>query len=596
MLSKHQFLQTGSNEHIEGTLFESMKVVLRDASLKYELIMAGKQEQATKKVALIQTQAQSGAQKELLSALDTTGEEVSRDLPVKYAAKMIARAAAKEGRKASSSAFLQAGQPAGAGESYSSASGGIYGIMTQMLEEFEASLKTQQADEKKAAADYEAMAAAKEEQLETGKAKLDEMEAQHAANIKALSDAKEDLTTTRKQRSEDVKFLQNLKTTCMDLDAQWAKRSKTRTAEIGAVSEALAIITEDDNREMLAKSVSLIQTSAQMQQRRNRAAEALRAAASAPDFEADDLLDAWAGRSGKATSMLQGPRTQLSTLALAVSLDSFTKIKAMMDKMVADLKTEQEEEVKFKAYCQKEFSANEKATYEKTEDKKDLEAKIEELATLMKKLAEEIAEAQAQIAETQVSIKKASQQREGENSEFQSVVADQRATQTILKKALQKLKDFYVKGMGKAALAQVEQTPPVQFNKQKDNAGASPVMGMIEQIIEDSVQLEKEATEGEYTAQAEYEKFVSESNTLIKSLGEAVVEKTKASSTAKEDSAEAKGDLESTDGELEGLTQVNADLHGECDFVLKNFDIRQKARLQEIEAIQAAKGILSGAK
>ena len=43
VLSKHQFLQTGSNEHIEGTLFESMKVVLRDASLKYELIMAGKQ-------------------------------------------------------------------------------------------------------------------------------------------------------------------------------------------------------------------------------------------------------------------------------------------------------------------------------------------------------------------------------------------------------------------------------------------------------------------------------------------------------------------------------------------------------------------------
>ena len=118
----------------------------------------------------------------------------------------------------------------------------------------------------------------------------------------------------------------------MDLDAQWAKRSKTRTAEITAVSEALAIITEDDNREMLAKSVSLIQTSAQMQQRRNRAAEALRAAAAAPDFEADDLLDAWAGRSGnKHMSLLAGPRTQLSTLALAVSLDSFTKIKATID-------------------------------------------------------------------------------------------------------------------------------------------------------------------------------------------------------------------------------------------------------------------------
>jgi len=37
---------------------------------------------------------------------------------------------------------------------------------------------------------------------------------------------------------------------------------------------------------------------------------------------------------------------------------------------------------------------------------------------------------EAQIAETQVAIKKASQQREGENAEFQSVVADQRQMQT----------------------------------------------------------------------------------------------------------------------------------------------------------------------
>jgi len=49
-------------------------------------------------------------------------------------------------------------------------------------------------------------------------------------------------------------------------------------------------------------------------------------------------------------------------------------------------------------------------------------------------------------------------------------------------------------------------------------------------------------------------------------------------------------------GELESLAAYEADLHDECDFVLKNFEIRQKARLQEMEAIQAAKAILSGAK
>merc|ERR1719160_694690 len=101
---------------------------------------------------------------------------------------------------------------------------------------------------------------------------------------------------------------------------------------------------------------------------------------------------------------------RLSTLAVSVSLDAFTKIKETMDTMVADLKKEQ---VKFKTYCGKELDANEKATFEKTDQKQDLEALIEKLTKLIKKLSGEIAEANAQIAETEVAIKKASQVREG---------------------------------------------------------------------------------------------------------------------------------------------------------------------------------------
>merc|ERR1719478_2015723 len=121
----------------------------------------------------------------------------------------------------------------------------------------------------------------------------------------------------------------------------------------------------------------------------------LRKAAQAPDF-ADDLLAAWHSKTGnlKQVSMLgAGPRMQLSTLAVAIGLDSFTKIKEAMDKMVADLKVEQEEEVKFKSHCTKELNLNEKETYEKTEQKEDLEALIEKLTKLIKKLSEEIASA-----------------------------------------------------------------------------------------------------------------------------------------------------------------------------------------------------------
>lgn len=279
---------------------------------------------------------------------------------------------------------------------------------------------------------------------------------------------------------------------------------------------------------------------------------------------------------------------QLSTLAVTVQLDAFSKVKELMDKMVAELKKQQQEEAELKAYCTKELNDNEKATFEKNEEKKDLDLKIQQLDDLVEKLNKEIDAAKDQIAETRENIKAASQSREKENAEFQTLIADQRATQEILKQALTRLQKFY-----KASFAQ--QTPPVQFNDYQKNAGASPVMGLIESVIEDSKALAKEATADEYKAQADYETNVKDSNEVIATNSDAITTKTKAIAEAKQDHAAASDDLESAVGELESLKEYEADLHGQCDFTLKNFDVRQKARLQEMEAIQEAKGILSGA-
>lgn len=536
----------------------------------------------------------------LESALDLHGRSVSDSLPLKFAAQLVAKAA-KAGRstRPQASKFLQVDDAQPLYESRSSArSAGIYGIMNQMLEEFQSELSQEQKDELRAQTNFKAMAAAKSSEIDAGEKKLDEMQSEDAANQKALSDAKEDLTLTREQRTADVEFLRNLQTTCNDLDTQWEKRSATRSAETQAVAEAISILTSDDNREHLAATVTLLQerSTAEASARRVNAASMLRHAAAAPSFDADDLLAAWHGRGTPSLGAAAGPRAQLSTLAMAVQLDSFTKVKEMMDKMLVNLKQEQEDEVEFKAWCVNEFDTTEKTVYDKNEFKNDLEEKLDTLAKLIEKLQSEINDHKAQIADTEVEIKKAGQAREGENAEFQTVVADQRATQSILTKALQKLKDFYHKGIGHVALAQRNnQEPPVKFNSYKTNSDSSPVIGLIEQIIGDSKALESETTEAEYKAQADYEKFVADSNTLIKNLEAAITAKTKATAAARADSAEAEQDLQNTNDELESLAEFTADLHNQCDFVLKNFDIRQKARNQEMEAIRAAKAILSGA-
>jgi len=588
ILGKHNSPKTMFVQ-LDASVLTSVRTVLKDLAFKQQLLRAAQSERPSNKhsgASFLSTGTESGS----LAAF--FGGDATVALPLDVAQQVLARAAGAAGP-----AFIQSGT-APSGGSYAPQSNQIFGILTTMKEEFEANLGQEGKDEKQAQSDFEAMAAAKSAQIAVGKEKLDNTEAANAGNQKALSDAKETLDLTREQRSTDIEFLQNLKTTCMGLDQQWAVRSKTRGQETAAVSEAIKIITSDDSMDLLRNTVTFLQvdSQAELRVRRSRAVSSLRAAAKSPAFEADDLLAAWHGRKGAHATLgaAAGPRMRLSTLAVSVSLDSFTKIKEMMDKMTADLKKEQEEEVKFKTYCGKELNANEKATYEKTEEKEDLEALIEKLTKLVKKLSGEIADANAQIADTELAITKSSQVREGENSEFQTTVADQRATQDILTKALVRLQDFYKKAKGGALLQRAAQEPPVKFNSFKTNAGASPVIGMIQQIIEDSKALEAEAVAGETEAQASYEKFVKDSNGVIKALSDSAASKTSSSAAAKEDMEQAKSDLDSANGELESLSLTEGNLHGECDWVLKNFAARQKARLDEMEAIGQAKSILSG--
>merc|ERR1719160_2432936 len=80
---------------------------------------------------------------------------------------------------------------------------------------------------------------------------------------------------------------------------------------------------------------------------------------------------------------------------------------------------------------------------EKGELSDDLKHTIATLGTSIEELTEAINTLKGQIADTQTEMKRASENREKENHEFQTTVNEQRATQAILKKALDKLKSFY---------------------------------------------------------------------------------------------------------------------------------------------------------
>merc|ERR1740127_142828 len=121
------------------------------------------------------------------------------------------------------------------------------------------------------------------------------------------------------------------------------------------------------------------------------------------------------------------------------------RVKKAIDDMVSQLLKEKADEIKHKDFCVDEFNTNEMQTEKKTREKQDLTAKIEDLEMTIKSLTDAIDQLKAEVAEMQVQMKRAGEDREKENKEFQMTVADQRATQKLLTAALNILKGFYAK-------------------------------------------------------------------------------------------------------------------------------------------------------
>jgi len=460
-------------------------------------------------------------------------------------------------------------------QSYAPQSGEIFGILKQMKETFESNLSSSQKEEMSNQKAYEDLKAAKEEEISAGQAQIDTKTQELAEADEKNAQSKQDIEDTKGSLSADEQFLMMLKEKCSMTDSEWEERQKTRQLEMEAVSKALAVLSSDDAHDLFTKTFnpSLLQTASSS----NRRSQAMR------------LLKSVAQK-------VRNPR--LATLAESVQLDAFVRVKKAIDDMVAQLLKEKEDEIKHKDFCTDEFNTNELQTEKKTRAKEDVTAKISDLEMSIKQLTDALAALESEISELQVQLKRAGEDREKQNKEFQMTVADQRATQKLLTQAVNVLKNFYNKKANAASFLQQEPAgppPPPGFQAYKKNAAAGGVMGMIQQIINDAKSMEAETICAEEDSQKAYEDFVKDTNSSVEEKNKDIVHKSKTKAKAEADLVQAKDDKDAVMLELEQLGNYKAELHSSCDFIVKNFEIRQSARDEEIEALKQAKAILSGA-
>jgi hypothetical protein len=454
-------------------------------------------------------------------------------------------------------AFMQGKAAAGSPQG-----GEIMGILKQMKTEF-AGLKEAKTSEIAAGEEM-----AKEKTALLGKTKVQ------------LAEAKEDLEDTTSAMEADQAFLVDLKERCSVSDTEWEERSKTRALEIAAVGETIKILTDEDAHDLFASTMSFLQLSS------------MRRTVSRADLkreQASRFLLRQGTKSG---------RRALVQLAASVRLDAFKKVEEEITGMIADIKAESDEEVHLQEKCKKEFHKNDMEVMEIDETIKDLTTKINDLTSTIDTLEKEIAALKAEIQETTIEVQRSNELRVKQNKEFQSAVADQRATQAILKKALDRLGDFYaeqfvqLKAKHRHTLKQepgaAAPPPPPSptAGEYKSNGGAGSVMTMIEGIITDAKEMEKESIQGEQDATDGYQSFLKESFASIEAAQRAVTNKVEEKATAESAKTGAEGDKADAESTKEDLAQTRADLHSSCDYIMDNFDAREMARKSEIGSLQ----------
>jgi len=447
----------------------------------------------------------------------------------------------------------------------------IQGILRQMQGSFEANLAATQKEETSNQQSFEELKAAKDKQIAAGQAQIDTKTQELAAANEKKAQAKQDLEDTSNSLEADQEFIKMLKEKCSTSDADWEERQKTRQTEMQACSKALAVLSSDDAHDTFTKTFNPASAFVQIES----------AVVSQRRHQASTFLVSMAAK-------LRSPR--LATLAESVQINALDNVKKAIEDLISELATEKENEIKHKDFCVDEFANKDLETERKVREKADAESQVEDLKLTIKQAGEAIVAVQAEIAEAETQLKRAAEDRVKQQKDFQMTVADQRATQKLLQQAMTVLQGFY----GKESKAVLLQTQTKAFAPYKTSGGAAGVMALLGSIIDDAKSMEADAVKGEEDAEKAAAAFQEDTRSVIEEKKRDVVHKTKTKAKAEGNLVQSEEDDGQVAVEIEQLHHYVEELHLSCDDLLKDFDVRQSARVEEMDALKQAVSMLSG--
>jgi chromosome segregation ATPase len=473
----------------------------------------------------------------------------------------------------------------------SGSAGAIVGILKQMGDTMTANLNDATATEEDSLKAFDTLVAAKTKEIDALTASIEDKTTAIGELGVQIVQMKEDLSDSEESLLEDKKFLADLEKNCATKEKEWAEICKLRSEELLALADTIKMLNDDDALELFKKT--LPGSSASFMQ--------VQVSAASQRTQALALLEA-----AKSDKKSDRQRIDYIMLAIRGKKFGFDKVLKMIDDMVDLLKTEQQDDIDKKEYCEMQLDTadDKKKGLERTEGK--LEQAIATSKDTIATLTEEIAALNKGIAALDKSVAEATEQRKEENSDYTTLMANDAAAKEILAMAKNRLNKFYNPKLYKepAMFMQVHMhkgldapPPPPEAPKafSKKSEESTGVIAMIDGCIKDLDTEMTEAETEEKLAQEEYEEMMADSSAKRAADSKSITAKEGEKAATEKALSEQEGEHSSTVKELMATHEYIGSLHGECDWLLKYFDVRKEARTGEIDSLKKAKAVLSGA-
>jgi len=450
----------------------------------------------------------------------------------------------------------------------------IQGILKSLYDSFTSDLEkanVETADKQKS---FEEWMETKKESIKTMSETLENEEMDESEKTKTVAESREIIDKSKDSLEADEEMFAQAKKSCKEKAFEWNQRAHLRTQELAGIGKAIEILTDPDAAETLkAAQETFLQISSKKQNKKGR-------------------------RAFTTLKKISSEFQSLSIARLAVMVQTgghFDKVIVQIDGMIADMRTEEQEDIEHRDRCQGDVNqnVNEIADLEHSVSKIDKE--IETLNFGKDELNTKIDDLETSIRKTKDDIKVLKELRKEEYNEFKEALKQDQEAIPIIEEAIAELSRFYNENKIPLELVQeAEPRPNTNFHGKYEGGSSRSVVAMMKMIAEDLKNEIKTASEEDSEAD---EAYIKSRNAMQRT----VEKQTESKDLAERDSSELVVKISKLDeqkGEFNSdLGAANDDksaLEKDCGWVKTHFKKRQDARKSEIAGLTEAKNYLAG--